>query len=1182
MAKRDVQLVIKARSEADRAIDSITSAMRTLMGVQDDLSGSGERTSTTLDRIAGAFNNLEGASNKINAAVAASERSLSQQGNALAENEARYASLQNQIDAAGQAIVNTRIKMQNDGSPELATKLGAAQQAYRQLTSEAGRLQTKIAAQRGEVRASGEAFDGLKGAATAAQIAMGDMGDAGERESLKVAAAARQAEQALMDQAAAARQEVAARNAQTSINTQLGVDPNSGAGAARESAAVFEEDARAKRDAAAASDEMSAAAARLRARLNPVKAAQNSVNDEIAQAKALYKAGKINIRELTGELNRLETELKQVDSAQGKVNRNGSNEIKGVLGLRPYELQNLSFQINDLFTQIASGAPVSQAFAQQGGQIAQIFPQVLNGVLKYAKGLGLLAVALTPVIIGFLRFNQVAKAQREFNAQLALSVDGADLSTEALMANVDALDLMGASYEDATAAVNAFLAESINPEQIDAFSAASQNLADITGIELTEAANDVAKAFANGYEELAEFDDKMNFLTLSEREQIRAMFESGEASEARQMAFARFFDMAEKGSSETETAWSNAMDAMGRAWSSFENFLAGTTVFEDLKSDINDVATGAAFLFNMLSGQGTEEAGLNALGKTSDEGTFSRRLGGIGFFLDDGQRGTVNTTRAQIAEGVDTVDTGSDRERKLVSDRIFEENKRNRSRRTRRGGKTEADYQADFNREIERSNRNREIQAGYIATNNTLIGETLIAEQRRQAIAEALRSAEERANKNSSRRLTLSQELRDEIARTTALEFDARNQKAIAQARQEENESRINGILAQRQELINALAFQNPDSRGADFIRAQIDGLDTELEDATQAALDFWGAIKEDDDALALLGKTLEEVIAIERGLQNQADKVRQDGLNRTKESVERGLSDLSEMQSLLQEQIEFAQLNGQSGRVGVLQDQLVEVQQKLVEGSEKAIEYWRAIRGNPEDLALMGLTTGEVDNIILGLENTIAAASELRTQFLKTGEALNRDLAQGGTDAIDSFAQSIVNGENVLSSFANSFLQFAADFLIQIARMIAQQALFNALSGGSPGGTGGAGGVLSSLIGGLFHGGGVVGGKGGRGRAVSSAMFATAARYHGGGIAGLKPDEVPAILQRGEEVLTAADSRHRNNGGKGGVGGMMTQILAIGEEQIANAMAGSAGREVMLTRIRTDRATIRKELGID
>jgi hypothetical protein len=47
-------------------------------------------------------------------------------------------------------------------------------------------------------------------------------------------------------------------------------------------------------------------------------------------------------------------------------------------------------------------------------------------------------------------------------------------------------------------------------------------------------------------------------------------------------------------------------------------------------------------------------------------------------------------------------------------------------------------------------------------------------------------------------------------------------------------------------------------------------------------------------------------------------------------------------------------------------------------------------------------------------------------------------------------------------------------------------------------------------------------------------SVFDNAVRYHSGGIAGIRPDEVPTILQRGEEVLTASDPRHRNNGGGG------------------------------------------------
>jgi hypothetical protein len=51
---------------------------------------------------------------------------------------------------------------------------------------------------------------------------------------------------------------------------------------------------------------------------------------------------------------------------------------------------------------------------------------------------------------------------------------------------------------------------------------------------------------------------------------------------------------------------------------------------------------------------------------------------------------------------------------------------------------------------------------------------------------------------------------------------------------------------------------------------------------------------------------------------------------------------------------------------------------------------------------------------------------------------------------------------------------------------------------------------------------------------------FANATRMHNGGWAGLKSDEVPAILQRGERVLSRKESRAYGdgNGGGGGNGG--------------------------------------------
>ena len=44
-------------------------------------------------------------------------------------------------------------------------------------------------------------------------------------------------------------------------------------------------------------------------------------------------------------------------------------------------------------------------------------------------------------------------------------------------------------------------------------------------------------------------------------------------------------------------------------------------------------------------------------------------------------------------------------------------------------------------------------------------------------------------------------------------------------------------------------------------------------------------------------------------------------------------------------------------------------------------------------------------------------------------------------------------------------------------------------------------------------------------GRMVPAMTFASAPRMHTGGWAGIKPDEVPAILQRGERVLSRGEA---------------------------------------------------------
>lgn len=153
-------------------------------------------------------------------------------------------------------------------------------------------------------------------------------------------------------------------------------------------------------------------------------------------------------------------------------------------------------------------------------------------------------------------------------------------------------------------------------------------------------------------------------------------------------------------------------------------------------------------------------------------------------------------------------------------------------------------------------------------------------------------------------------------------------------------------------------------------------------------------------------------------------------------------------------------------------------------------------------------------------LDSDIASVMRLNAEL--------RDLKDTAGSALSGFAQDLLQGASAAQALSNQLARIA-DKLIQMA---ADQ-LVSAAFGGLLGGGGGIGridisGGASSI--GLFHTGGLVGYEQPSSRVVSHDVFIGAPRFHSGG---LVPGEVPAILQRGEEVLTQNDPRHILNGGR-------------------------------------------------
>lgn len=169
-----------------------------------------------------------------------------------------------------------------------------------------------------------------------------------------------------------------------------------------------------------------------------------------------------------------------------------------------------------------------------------------------------------------------------------------------------------------------------------------------------------------------------------------------------------------------------------------------------------------------------------------------------------------------------------------------------------------------------------------------------------------------------------------------------------------------------------------------------------------------------------------------------------------------------------------------------------------------------------------MGIWRVEWEKVI---QDQIAALREQMEAESPWGEFQNQwkdyfdNMESWATDAIGSVSQALADmvteGEGNFADLAraalNSFLE------IQFAALMS--GVSDLIGGALKNGIGSLGGQLKAQI---SHSGDIVG-AGSRSRAVDAAAFMGAQRYHTGGVIG---QEVPAILEKGEGVFTAAQMK--------------------------------------------------------
>lgn len=162
------------------------------------------------------------------------------------------------------------------------------------------------------------------------------------------------------------------------------------------------------------------------------------------------------------------------------------------------------------------------------------------------------------------------------------------------------------------------------------------------------------------------------------------------------------------------------------------------------------------------------------------------------------------------------------------------------------------------------------------------------------------------------------------------------------------------------------------------------------------------------------------------------------------------------------------------------------------------------------------------------------AAVTAALSDYASKAKDIGADVGQALVGAFQSAEDAV--GEFVKTGKLN-FGELVTSILADLAKLAVRKSVLGPIADMLSGALGGMGGILAPIL----HSGGMVGSTV-PGRMIPALAFAGAPRMHSGGWAGLRPDEVPAILQKGERVL----SRRELAAQGGQAGGSNGQNIAV------------------------------------
>ncbi len=203
----------------------------------------------------------------------------------------------------------------------------------------------------------------------------------------------------------------------------------------------------------------------LRARYNPLFAAEQAHREQLEGIAAAQRLGAISATEAADaaavQQAAYTRQVSVINAARGAVTQHGA-----AAKLSAFQLQQLTFQGNDVATMYLAGASTGQIFATQAGQILQVlqmseggFRGSLAAIGSWAGGIGRSILALaTPLNIGLLGVTALAGGVLAYAMSGTKSLQSVD---DALAQHADFIKAVRDAYGEAAVAADAYGRETL-------------------------------------------------------------------------------------------------------------------------------------------------------------------------------------------------------------------------------------------------------------------------------------------------------------------------------------------------------------------------------------------------------------------------------------------------------------------------------------------------------------------------------------------------------------------------------------------------------------------------------------------------------------------------------------------------------------------------------------------------